>query len=104
MVTGFLNNNRMKLSTGSGNNVGRISTRWALIFLKKGKTELMMHEMAVDCVNVTKPVRFGLPKFDHGIDQGPWFRKRAYSCTRISTNTIVGTRKSGTATSFGRSN
>ena len=27
MITGFLKNNRMKLSTGSGDNVGRISAR-----------------------------------------------------------------------------
>ena len=66
MITGFLKNNRMKLSTGSGDNVGRISARRAWIPLKKGKAELMMHEIAVDCVNVTKLVRLGLPKFDHG--------------------------------------
>ena len=76
MITGFLKNNRMKLSTCSGDNVGRIFARGAWIPLKKGKTELRMHEIAVDCVNVTKPVRFGLPKFDHGKDKGPWFRKR----------------------------
>ena len=57
MITGFLKNNRMKLSTGSGDNVGRISARRAWIPLKKGKAELMMHEIAVDCVNVTEPVR-----------------------------------------------
>ena len=65
----------MKLSSGSGDNVGRISARRAWIPLKEGKTELMMHEIAIGCVNVTKPVRFGLPKFDHGKDQGPWFKK-----------------------------
>ena len=46
----------MKLSTGSGDNVGRISARRAWIPLKKGKTEWMMHEIAVGCVNVTKPI------------------------------------------------
>ena len=70
MITGFLKNNRMKLSTGSGDNVGRISARRAWIPLKKRKTELMMHEIAVDSVNVTKPVRFGLPKFDHNKSSG----------------------------------
>ena len=48
MITGFLKNNRMKLSTGSGDNVGRISARRAWIPLKKAKAELMMHEIAVD--------------------------------------------------------
>ena len=65
----------MKLSTGSGDNVGRISARRAWIPLKKGKAELMMHEIAVNCVNVTKPNRLGLPIFDHGKNQCPWFRK-----------------------------
>ena len=100
MITGFLQNNRMKLPTGSGDNVGRISARRAWIPLKKGKTELMMHEIAVDCVNVTKPVRFGLPKFDHGKDQGFWFRKRTSSCTRICTNRIVGSRLGSICTSL----
>ena len=31
MITGFLKNNRMKLSTGSGDNVGRISARRAWV-------------------------------------------------------------------------
>ena len=65
----------MKLSTGSGDNVGRFSARRDWIPLKKGKAELMMHEIAVNCVNVTKPVRLGLPKFDHGKNQCPWFWK-----------------------------
>ena len=98
MITGFLKNNRMKLSTGRGDNAGRISARQAWIPLKKGKAELMMHEIAVDCVNVTKPVRLGLPKFDHGKNQCPWFREGTCSCTRIRTNRIVG---AGTSTSFG---
>ena len=37
MITGFLKNNRMELSTGSGDNVGRISARRAWIPLKKGR-------------------------------------------------------------------
>ena len=73
MITGFLKDNRMKLPAGCGNNIGRISARRAWIPLKKGKAELMMHEIAVGCVNVTKPVRFGLPKFDHGKNQCLWF-------------------------------
>ena len=78
MITGFLKKNRMEPSTGSGDNVGRISARQAWIPLKKGKTEVMMHEIAVDCVNVTKPVRFGLPKIltigrtnARGLGKGP---------------------------------
>ena len=35
MIAGFLKNNRMKLTTGSGDNVGRISARRAWIPLKK---------------------------------------------------------------------
>ena len=54
MITGFLKNNRMKLSTGSGDNVGRISARRAWIPLKKGKAELMMHEMTVGCIKCNR--------------------------------------------------
>ena len=103
MITGFLKNDRMKLSTGSGDNMTKIFARRAWIPLKKGKVELMMHEIAVNCVNVIKPARLGLPKFDHGKNQCPWFRKRTCSCTRIRTNRIVGSRKGGTGTSFGAS-
>ena len=46
MMTGFLKNNRMKLTTGSGDNVGRISARRAWIPLKNRETVLMMHETA----------------------------------------------------------
>ena len=61
MITGFLKNNRMKLTTGSGDNVGRISARQAWIPLNKGKAELMVHEIAVNCVSATKSVGLGLP-------------------------------------------
>ena len=40
VVTGFLKNNRMELSTGSGDNVGRISARRAWIPLKTGRNEI----------------------------------------------------------------
>ena len=43
----------------------------------------MVHEIAVNCVNVAEPVRFGLPNFDHGMNQGSWFRKRTSSCTSL---------------------
>ena len=36
MITGFLKNNRMKLSTGSGDNVSRIFTRWSMVERKDG--------------------------------------------------------------------
>ena len=91
----------MKLSTGSGDKVGRICARRAWIPLKKGKAELMLHEIAVDCVNVTKSVGFWLPKIDHGKNQCPWFRKKTFDCTRIRTHRIVGSRKNGARTSFG---
>ena len=60
MITGFLKNNRMEVSTGSGDNVGGVPAGRAWIPLKKRKTELMMLEIAVNCVNVTKPVKFDL--------------------------------------------
>ena len=94
----------MKLSTGSGYNVGRISARRAWIPLKKGKAELMVHEIAVNSVNVTKPVGLGLPKVDHGKNQCPWFREGTCSCTRIRSNRIVGSRKGFTSTPFGAGN
>ena len=65
MITGFLKDNCMKLTTGSGDNVGRISARRAWIPLKKGKAELMVHEIAVNCGNGAKSVGLGLPKTDH---------------------------------------
>ena len=87
MITGFLKNNNMKLSTGSGDNVGRISARRAWIPLKKGKAELMVHEIAVHCIYVTERVRFGLTKFDHKKNKGSWFWERTCSCARVCTNT-----------------
>ena len=64
VITGFLKNNCMKLTTGSGDNVSRISARQAWIPLKEGKTKLMMHEITVGCINITVPLRFGLTKVD----------------------------------------
>ena len=83
MITGFLKNNRMKLTTGSGDNVGRISARQAWIPLKKGKAELMVHEIAVNCGNGAKSVELGLPKTDPGKNQFPWFREGACTSARI---------------------
>ena len=60
----------MELSTGSGDNVGRISARWAWIPLKEGKTKLMMHEIAVNCVKTTVPFWFGLTKVDQRKNEG----------------------------------
>ena len=55
MIAGFLKNNRMELPTGCRSNVSRIFARRAWVPLKKGKAELMMHEIAVglDCPNLT---------------------------------------------------
>ena len=103
MITGFLENNRMELSTGSGNNVGRISARRTWIPLKEGKRKLMMHEITVSCINTTVPIRFGLTKVDQRKNEGSRFRKRASPCTRICIGKIVGFRQSSTSTSFASS-
>ena len=92
MITGFLKDNRMKLTTGSGDNVGRISARRAWIPLKKRKAELMVHEIAVNCSNGAKSVGLGLPKTDHGKKDCPWFREEACACTKIGANRVVGSR------------
>ena len=78
-VTGFLKNNRMELSTGCRDNIGGVPAGRSWIPLKNRETVLMMHEIAVSCINVTKPVRFGLTKFDHRKNKGSWFRKRTSS-------------------------
>ena len=62
MITGFLQNNRMGLPTGCGNNVSGMFARWAWVPLKKGETELMMYEVAVSCIKTSVPFRFGLTK------------------------------------------
>ena len=100
MITGFLKNNRMELSTGSGDNVGRISARRAWIPLKKGKTELMMHEITVSCIKTTVPHRFGLTKVDQRKNEGTRLRKRTSPCTRICISKIVGSRQSSASTSL----
>ena len=101
MITGFLKNNRVKLTTGSGDNVGRISARRAWIPLKKGKAELMVHEIAVNSGNVAKSVGLGLSKTENGKNHCPWFREGACACTRVRTNRIVRSRQGGTSTPFG---
>ena len=73
----------MKPSTGRGNDIGGVPARRAWIPLKDRETVLMMHEVAVGCVNASKPVRFGLPKFfDHRKNQGSRFRKRTIAAER----------------------
>ena len=76
MITGFLKNKSMKLTTSSGDNVSRISARRAWIPLKEGKTKLMMHKITVGCINTTVPIRFGLTKVDQRKNEGTRFRKR----------------------------
>ena len=100
MITGFLKNNRMEPSTGRRNDIGGVPTGRAWIPLEDRETVSMMHEITVSCINVTNPVRFGLPKCDHRKNQGSWFGKRTCSCTRIRTNRIVGSRKGGTCTAL----
>ena len=76
MITGFLKNNRMELSTGRRDNIGGFPAGPSWIPLKNRERVLMMHEIAVNCINVTEPVRFGLTKFDHRKNKGSWFRKQ----------------------------
>ena len=68
----------MKPSTGSRNDIGWVPARQAWIPLKDRETVLMMHEIAVRSINVSEPVRFGLPKFltmgrtrARGLGKGP---------------------------------
>ena len=58
MITGFLNNNRMELSTSRRDDVSRVPARQVWIPLKERKTILMMYEIAVGSINVTLPIRF----------------------------------------------
>ena len=69
MITGFLKNNRMELPTGRRNNI--VPARRSWIPLKNRETVLMMHEIAVGCINVTEPVRFGLRTRARGSGKGP---------------------------------
>ena len=71
MITGFLKNDRMKPSAGRCNDVGGVPAHRAWVPLKNRETVLMMHEITISCINVTKPVRFGMAKSDHGEYQGP---------------------------------
>ena len=59
MITGFLKNNRMELSTGRRDNIGGIPAGRSWIPLQNGEATLMMHEVAVCIVNVAKSSRSG---------------------------------------------
>ena len=83
MVAGFLKDNCMKPTTGGRDDVGRISARRAWIPLKEGKSELMVHEIAVNCGDGAKSVGLGLPKTDHGKNNCPWFGERPMSVRRL---------------------
>ena len=48
MITGFLKNNRMELSTGSRDYIGGVPAGRSWIPLKNRETVLMMHEIAVN--------------------------------------------------------
>ena len=89
VIIGFLKNNCMEPTTGSGDNVSRISARRAWIPLKEGKTKLMMHEITVSCINTAVPFRFGLTKVDQRKIEGTRFGKRTGPCTRICNSKIV---------------
>ena len=45
MITGFLKNNRMELSTGSRDNIGGVP--WAWVPFKHRERVVMKHEIAV---------------------------------------------------------
>ena len=87
-------------TTGSGDNVSRFSARWAWIPLKEGKAKLMLHKVTVGGINVTKPVRFGMAKSDHGEYQGARLWKRTSSCTENCVGKIVSSHQSSTSTSL----
>ena len=46
----------MEPSTGRHNDIGGVPSGRTWIPLKDRETVLMMHEIAVDCINVTEPV------------------------------------------------
>ena len=95
VITRFLKDNSLEPSTGRRNCIGVVCARRAWIPLKDRETVLVMHEIAVSCINVTKSVRFDLAKFDHGENQGPRLWKRSTSRTRVCTDGMVGSRQGG---------
>ena len=85
MITGFLKNNCMEPSTGRCDNIGEGPAR------RDRETVLMMHEIAVGCTNVTKPVKFGLQNLTIGRTRARGLRKTS-TCSRIFTHRILGSR------------
>ena len=83
MVAGFLKDNCMKPTTGGRDDVGKISARRAWIPLKEGKSELMVHEVAVNCGNGAKSIGLRLPKIDHGRTTALGLGKRPASVRRL---------------------
>ena len=65
----------MEPPTSRCNNLGGVPA-WTWVPLKHRETVLMMHEIAVNSINVTEPIGFGLPKFDHRKNKGSWFREK----------------------------
>ena len=55
----------MESSASGGNDLCGLPARWAWIPLQNGEAILMMHEVTVRIVKVTKSGRFGLSKTDH---------------------------------------
>ena len=100
VVTGFLQDDCVESSASGGNDLCGIPARWAWIPLQNGEAILVMHEVTVHVISVTKPRRFGLTKTDHGQDQRAWLRESATSSTWVCADAMVGSRQGGTCTPF----
>ena len=75
MITGFLKNNRMEPSTDRRDNVGGVSVGRSWIPLKNRETVFVLHEIAVNCINVNRA------RQDNTIgNKGSRFGKRTSSC------------------------
>ena len=86
MVAGFLKDDCMEPTTGGRDDVGRISAGLAWIPLKKGKTELMVHEIAVrlcQCPMGPSPLDLGCPKLTIGRITAFGLGKRPASAQRL---------------------
>ena len=91
----------MELTTGSRDNIGRISARRAWVPLLEGKAKLMMHDIAVRCGNGTRAAELALSKVDHGKDHSVGFGEGSNLSARTGTIRVVGSRVRGTCTPLG---
>ena len=85
MVAGFLKDNCMKPTTGGRDDVRRISARRAWIPLKEGKSELMVHGVAVSCPLGPSPLDLGCPELTMGRITALGLGKRPVSVRRMET-------------------